>query len=127
MAPLELLAFKEDKRLCIVEHLKEYLKRTAALREGHSQLLLSYVKPHKPGPKETISRGVKTVLTLAGIDTQLYGAHSSRAASTSSCKDKGLSLTEIMKVAGWTNSGTFARFYSKPLNITNFGQTLLEQ
>ena len=39
------------------EHLKaEYLQRTKQLREEHSQLLISYVKPFKSVSKDTISR-----------------------------------------------------------------------
>ena len=108
LAPIDLLSFHSDKKLCVVEHLKEYLQRTKRLREDHSQLLISYVKPFKPVSKDTISRWVKQVLESAGININKYSAHSSRAASTSSCKAKGLSLTVIMQSAGWSNSSTFA-------------------
>ena len=43
LKPIDLLAFQEDKRLCVVEHLKEYLKRTESSRLEHSQLLLSFI------------------------------------------------------------------------------------
>ena len=111
----------------MVEHLKEYLQRTKQLREEHSQLLISYVKPFKPVSKDTISRWVKQVLESARIDINKYSAHSSRAASTSSCKAKGLSLADIMKSAGWSNSSTFAKFYDKPVVTAsaNFGSVLL--
>ena len=127
LEPIDLFAYPNDKKLCVVEHLKEYLHRTEQLREGHSQLLLSYVKPFKPVSKDTISRWIKQVLEAAGIDIMKYSAHSSRAASTSSCKAKGLNLAEIMKSAGWSNSSTFARFYDKPVDTAqaNFGSVLL--
>ena len=127
LEPLDLIAYHNDKKLCVVEHLKEYLQRTKQLRKGHSQLLLSYVKPFHPVSKDTISRWIKQVLEAAGIDTNKYSAHSSRAASTSSCKAKGLNLAEIMKSAGWSNSTTFARFYDKPVDTVteNFGSVLL--
>ena len=44
LASIDLLSFQSDKKLCVVEHLKEYLQRTKQLREEHSQLLISYVK-----------------------------------------------------------------------------------
>ena len=52
-----------------------------------------------------------------------------RAASTSHCKGKDLSLQGIMASAGWSNSETFAKFYDKPVefNEKNFGNTLLGQ
>ena len=116
LAPIDLLSFQSDKKLCVVEHLKEYLQRTKQLREDHSQLLIGYVKPFKPVSKDVISRWVKQVLEPAGIDINKYSAHSSRAASTSSCKAKGLSLAVIMQSAGWSNSSTFAKFYDKPVD-----------
>ena len=127
LAPIDLLSSPSDKKLCVVEHLKEYLQRTKQLREEHSQLLISYVKPFKPVSKDTISRWVKQVLESAGIDINKYSAHSSRAASTSSCKAKGLSLAVIMNSAGWSNSSTFAKFYDKPIDTAsaNFGSVLL--
>ena len=103
LAPLDLLAFKDEKKLCVVEHLREYLHRTTSLRGKHSQLLLSFIKPFRPISKDTISRWVKVVLESAGIDISIYSAHSSRAASTSFCKAKGLNIAEIMKCAGWLN------------------------
>lgn len=58
LKPIELLAFPEDKELCVVQHLREYIHRTDPLRKDHSQLLLSYVKPFKPVARDTFSRMV---------------------------------------------------------------------
>ena len=128
LAPLELLEFPEEPKLSVTLHLREYLERTNSYRGENSQLLLSYIKPFKPISKDTLSRWIKNVLKAAGIDTDKYSPHSTRAASTSKCRSKGLQMDEIMKTAGWTNSGTFARFYEKPLESEgqNFGKTLLE-
>ena len=38
--PLIYLAYASDKKLCIVTHLQEYLKRTSALRGENKQLLI---------------------------------------------------------------------------------------
>ena len=129
LAPLELLDFPEEPALSVTLHLQEYLQRTNSYRGEHTQLLLSYVKPFKPVSKATLSRWIKEVLKSAGIDTEKYAPHSTRAASTSKCRSKGLQMDEIMKTAGWTNAGTFARFYSKPVETgqRNFGKTLLKK
>ena len=122
LEPMELLEYVEDRKLCVVTHLRQYLGRTSQLRGQYGQLLLSYVKPHKPVSKETISRWVKFVLQEAGIDVSKYAAHSSRAASTSHAARQGLNLQEIMKAAGWTCATTFERFYNKQTNSEpNFG------
>ena len=123
LAPIDLISFQSDKKLCVVEHLKEYLQRTKQLREEHSQLLISYVKPFKPVSKDTISRWVKQVLESAGIDINKYSAHSSRAASTSSCKAKGLSLADIMKSAGWSNSSILLRSFM--ISLSSLPQLIL--
>ena len=103
LEPIVLLEFVPDRKLCVVTHLREYLKRTKSLRGSNSQLLLSYVKPFNPVTKSTISRWVKTILKQAGIDISNYTAHSSRAAATSHAQKQGLNLQEIMKSAGWTS------------------------
>ena len=56
----------------------------------------------------------------AGIDTKVFGPHSSRSASASKAQASGLQLNDIMKAAGWTNEKTFARFYNKPIVSNNF-------
>jgi hypothetical protein len=126
LAPIVLKAYPEDKRICVVDYLKEYLTRTLELRKGKTQLLISYSKPHHPISKETIARWAKKVLELAGIDITKYSSHSSRAAATSRCKAGGLNLTEIMKCAGWSSASTFAKYYDKPLDTGhNFGLVML--
>ena len=111
LEPIELLAFPEDKELCVGQHLREYIHRT-----DPQLLLLSYVKPFKPVARDTVSRWVKQGLQSAGIDTTKYSAHSCRAACTSNVKVKGLNIAEIMKSAGWSTESTFARFYEKPVS-----------
>ena len=45
---IELKTFK-DSELCVVVHLKQYIKMTAPFRNaGANQLLLSFLRPHKP-------------------------------------------------------------------------------
>ena len=116
---IELLAFPEDKELCVVQHLREYIHRTDPLRKENSQLLLSYLKPFKPIARDTVSRWVKKVLQSAGIDITKYSAHSCSAASTSNFKVKGLNIAEIMTSAGWSTASTFARLYDKPVPNTS--------
>jgi hypothetical protein len=122
LAPMELLAFPSDRKLCVVEHLRTYLRRTKEIRGVNTQLLLSFVKPVS---KDTIARWIKMVLKLAGIDITKYSAHSSRAASTSLAKSKGLTLQEVMKCAGWSSDTTFAKFYNKPIQASSNFSTIV--
>ena len=104
---IDLFAYPNDKKLFVVEDLKEYLHRTEQLLK----LLLSCFKSFKPVSKDTISRWIKQILEAAGIDIKKYSAHSSKAASTSSCKAKGLNLAEIMKNAGWSKFEHFRQIF----------------
>lgn len=113
---IELFAFPPDRRLCVFTVLKEYLRRTRVLRgAGETKLLLSYMKPHKPVTNHTISRWIKTAMCRSGIDTKQFTSHSIRAAVTSKASESSVPIGDILKKAGWTNSGTFGRFYQKPV------------
>ena len=126
LAPIDLEEYSDDKRICVVDYSGEYLNRTRTLRENQTQLLISYAKPFKPVSKDTIARWVKKLLEQSGIDINKYTTHSTRAAATSYCKAKGLTLAEIMKSAGWSNASTFERYYHKSLDTENFGTVLLK-
>lgn len=125
LAPLEFLAFPQNKALCIVSVLKEYLRRTKEFRGCEDKLLLSYQKPYKPISKDTLARWMRDVLTRANVDTQVFGAHSTRAASTSAAASRGVPMDVILKAAGWSSESTFSRFYHKAATV-NLGQSLLD-
>ena len=61
------------------------------------------------------------------IDTQQFGAHSTRAAVASAAFSKKVSVDTILSAAGWSNVQTFAHYYNKPLlpPERNFGDELL--
>ena len=53
---LESLRYTPDETICAVSHLDEHVQRTATLRNDHKQLLISFLKPHSPVSKDSISR-----------------------------------------------------------------------
>lgn len=124
--PIELLCFTPNENICVLEVLKEYITRTSHLREINktTKLLLSFHRPHKPISKDTVSRWIKAVLTLSGIDSAFFTAHSTRAASTSAAVKLGVPMSSILSAAGWSREDTFAQFYKKDTQ-DNFGQALL--
>ena len=126
---IEIKAFTEDKLICPVTALKEYVARTLPVRQQNSQLLLSYQKPHKPVSSETIGKWIKKTLTRAGIDNTVFGAHSTRSAFTSAAKVGNIAISTIIDAAGWSNTKTFSKFYDKPIERDqqeNFGHSLLK-
>ena len=80
LAPIELLAYPSNTKLCIVTVLREYLHGTKNIRKRQRQLLLSYQKPHHPVSNDTLARWVRDTLQRAGVDTLLFSAHSTPSA-----------------------------------------------
>ena len=81
-------------------------------------MFISYVKPFKAVSRDTISRWTKTVLDRSGIDTTVYKAHSTRAATSSKACRNNVPLDQIMANAGWKSAQTFYKFYNKQVEST---------
>ena len=66
-------------------------------------------------------------MTKSDIDTQQFGAHSTRPAVASAAFSKKVSVDTILSAAGWSNVQTFAPYYNKPLlpQDRNFGAEFL--
>ena len=124
---LILKPFDKCKCLCVVRTLKMYLSKTQFFR-SYSGLLLSFVKPHKPISRDTLSRWVLFILKEAGLDVSKYKSHSTRGASASAAKRLGVPLNLIMKRASWKSAISFAHFYDKEIeqDECQVGQVLLE-
>ena len=115
-----------DKRLCPVYGVKHYLAVTRPFRRGESQLFLSYIRPHKKVGTSTISRWILKMLEIAGVDVSLFRAHSTRGAAASASAKLGVSMSDIMKAAGWASDSTFARHYHRPSASSVLARSLLE-
>ena len=121
---MEFAAFSQDKDLCVVSALDEYLNRTEEWRRvnNETQLLLSYIQPHKQVVPSTISGWLKNVLKSSGINVSLFTVHSTRSATTSKARNSGLSMIEILERGTWSNKSTWQRFYKKdiiPIRVEN--------
>nr|CAH7744531.1 unnamed protein product [Callosobruchus chinensis]CAH7758161.1 unnamed protein product [Callosobruchus chinensis]CAH7759503.1 unnamed protein product [Callosobruchus chinensis] len=91
-----------------------------------NNLLITFKKPYKNASSQSISRWVKCMLKLCGIDTDIFTAHSTRHAATSAAALKGISIDTIRCSAGWSEkSQVFGRFYNRPIIINNFAESIL--
>jgi len=128
--PLRFERYPEKKKLCVSNCLDEYLQRTENIRENlegkPKELFLSYVYPHNPVGKSTITRYIKTFLSESGIDITVYANHSLRKASTSKANNMGLTIKDIQKAAGWKSKSIFRECYKLPIK-ENFGSKILGQ
>ena len=125
-------AFPEDPRVCPVRALQCYEKRSSRLRSGASgvnrnPLFISVRKPHKPVKAATIGHWLKSVMHSAGIDTNIFSAHSTRGAATSKAKSAGVSAGDILKAANWSSTSTFSCFYHRPIDSGQFGRGVLKK
>ena len=111
----ELTIFKklDDVRICIFEHIKVYLNRTSDVRNGVQQLFVITRKPFNAVTRDTVSHWVKAVMREAKIDVDVFAPGSTRSASTSGAFLAGVSLDQIMKKAGWSQSATFMKWYKR--------------
>nr|CAH7726835.1 unnamed protein product [Callosobruchus chinensis] len=103
--------------ICVASTLKYYIDFTKTLIKNNDQLLITTKKPHHPATPQTVSKWFKKGLTLGGVDTSVFKAHSTRHASTSAVFMGGLNIETIRRTAGWSDrSNVFLTFYNRPIS-----------
>ena len=73
-------AFPENPKICVVRSLTAYVERTKGLRKS-TELLESFISPHKAISSQSVSWWLSRALRMAGIELN-YTGHSARGAST---------------------------------------------
>ncbi len=82
----------------------KYLSRTKVLPRDNTSLPISYMKQRKAISRYTVSQWVKPILRAAGVNVQVFTAHSSHSAKTSTGKVVCLRLTVLLSLlAGVTH------------------------
>ncbi|XP_044127310.1 uncharacterized protein LOC122921396 [Bufo gargarizans] len=108
-------SFPTSPILCPVACLREYESRTLAHRSPtRPQLFVSIRHPFGPVASPTLARWLKWVMSLAGVDTSVFTAHSARGASATALAVSGARLEDVMRLADWSNVTTFREFYFRP-------------
>ena len=80
-----------EKEICPVHSLEVYLTRTKETRGNCKSLFISYKKPHKQvSTSNPYTLWMKSMLTEAGIDTDLFKGHSIRTGSISSPQSRSI-------------------------------------
>ncbi len=126
---LVLKEYPPEKSLCVCHALKQYLLLTESCRGDTKQLFISHRKPYGAVSKDTISRWIRTVLHDSGVDTTIFKAHSTRAASSSAANEHHVPISDIMATAGWASEKTFRTYYNKPIHQeaqNNFAEAVLK-
>ena len=109
--------FPGNENLYPVKTLEFYLKVSEPwwTKRNRSQLLLSFVKRHKPISSATLARWIKEMLKFSDINTDIFKAHSVRSASTSKAKSSGFTIKDILKKGNWSGESTWQRFDNKEI------------
>ena len=120
-------SFSGNPLLCPVTTLRAYEDRTKERRgdDNRFNLFIALIRPYRPVSSSTIARWIKSTLTKSGINTDIFKAHSVRSAAVSSAANAGVTISEIISAADWSNETVFQKFYYKPEAKNNFGCTVL--
>ncbi len=124
---LHFVAYPQNRRLCVVYYLRVYLQRTLHVRWTPSLFMTYGNNVGHAASRDTVRRWIRDVLVEAGIDMGIFTPHSTRSASTSAAATC-VSLSTILRTAGWYSSSTFQRHYKKPiLKTCAFQEGLLKR
>ena len=118
--PITYRAYPENDKLCVIKALSVYLERRSSLTDS-DVLLITHRKPHRPAHHDTITRWLKTILKLAGIDTSVFTAHTFRSASTSYANTAKIPIKDILKQGQWTQESTWTKYYKKEIQYMGQG------
>ena len=122
-----------DPALDVALYVHKYLDRVFKFRvravlsgsEKPVQLFLSHASG-LPVAKSTISRWLKEVMSLSGIDTSRFLPGSTSSASASAACRRGATMAQILGAGDWTNFSTFQQYYNRTLGETPVGRLILE-
>ena len=122
-----------EPSLNVADYVAAYLNRTLQFRlravslglPKPRSLFLSY-HTGKPVRTSTLSRYILTTMQLAGINTEVFKAHSARGTFPSLMKRKGASASIIMQQGDWRNCSTFERYYCRESEDSVAGKLIRE-
>lgn len=105
-------AFSYNPKLCPVSCLKAYKLCTSSFCAHHlSGLFVSFRALHCPVSSSTVARKVRWTMAEVGVDTSVFGAHSTRSTSATSVVIHGGPLVDLLRTATWSHESTFRQFY----------------
>ena len=130
--PIKFTRFEGNPNICPIASIDEYMHKTKPLREtsGVSKFFICLVKPHGAASAATIRRWMLEAMSLAGIDTDVYKAHSTRASSSSKARNSlNVPLNVILEMGNWKSSSVWERHYHKPICTAarKFQNSILKQ
>ena len=111
--------------LFCVSTFKKQPRQVSNLRSP-KPLFVTSRKPIRRAKPGTISHWVKDTLRLAGINTEVFSAHSTRGVSTSWTATRGVLIGDILRAANWSSRSTFEQLYYCPSTSATFLRTIFQ-
>ena len=100
-----------NKKLCVVDCLKEYLKRRSTkVQTDTKALFITYDKPFRAAAIDSMRRWVKDLFIETSILKE-YTPHICRSGATSKAGQLNVDIAKILKQGCWKNAKTFFDFY----------------
>ena len=112
--PAQTLAIEQNSRLSSVKCWKSYQRREPKPSEQVISCLSALSNRMCLWADRRLP-AVWRVLSAAGIDTEMFSSHSTRAVSCSALAEKGVALSTTMKPAGWSSDRTFTKWQEAEL------------
>lgn len=107
----------DRNNICPISNVLEYMRRTDHLRPvSSSELFITSTKPYNPISSATGSRWLLKRMKEAGIDTEVFRAHSSCGAAASKRVQKGATITEVLNSGRWASESTLRSFYLRKVS-----------
>lgn len=117
LGEIELMKYDVDKDLCVRHTLSNYLEKTETRWGSVTRFFITSQRQHKFASRDTIGRWMKSVLTMAGIDTSIFKPHRTRVASASAAHALRIPVDTILRIVGWSSESTFRKFYNKDITL----------
>ena len=119
--------------LNVADYVDMYIRRTLRFRikavikglAKPTQLFLSHLTG-KPVQRASISRWIREVMELSGIDIGTFKPGSTRGASSSMATRQGAKPDQIMRHGDWSCLGTYQRFYNRDIGDVPVGRLILQ-
>ena len=121
--------FDSNREICPVTVLHLYIEKTAgqvASLGSPKPVFVTSRKPFRRARAGTIGHWIKDLLNTAGVNTEVFSAHSTRSASTSYAASKGVPINDILKAANWSSETTFEQYYHRSSTPSTFAETILQ-
>ena len=104
-----------NKKLCVVDCLKEYLKRRSTkVQTDTKALFITNDKPFRAAAIDSMRRWVKDLFIETSI-LKKYTPPTCRSAATSKASQLNVDIAETLKQGCWKNAKTFFNYYKKDI------------